>query len=194
MTAFYETPSSGPAAELAAKMRALIPVLETERLILRAPRMEDFNAFSEMLLGPRGTFYGDCKTREDVWAEFIQINVTWLLSGYGAWAAVDRSSQDIKGFFHLGAEPGDHETELGYVVSRDAEGQGLAFEACTALRNYALKTFQLPSLVSYVDAANTRSIDLAKRLGGMRDTKAEAAVAAEGDPCLVFRYAGPEAP
>ncbi|MEM6375152.1 MAG: hypothetical protein AAF686_02870 [Pseudomonadota bacterium] len=56
MTAFFETPSSGPSASLAAHIQSLVPVLETERLILRAPRMEDFNALANMLLGPRGKF------------------------------------------------------------------------------------------------------------------------------------------
>ncbi|MEM6482414.1 MAG: GNAT family N-acetyltransferase [Pseudomonadota bacterium] len=174
-------------------MQALVPVLETERLILRAPRMEDFNAMADMLLGPRGRFYGNCKTRDEVWGEFLQLTATWYLSGFGAWTAVDKETDEIVGFFQIGAEPGDHEPELGYVVSQKAEGRGFAFEASEAVRNYALAEFELSSLVSYVDAANSRSIALSQRLGGTRDAKAEALVAAEDDPCLVFRYAGPEA-
>lgn len=192
MTAFYQTPSSGPTAALAAQMQALIPVLETKRLSLRAPVMDDFNALVEMLLGPRGKYYGDCKTREELWSEFKQLTVTWYLSGFGAWTAVDKTTGEIRGFFNIGAEPGDHEPELGYVVSRDAEGHGFAFEASQAVRDYALSAFDLPSLVSYVDEENTRSVALAQRLGGTRDAKAEAVVAAEDNPCLVFRYARPE--
>ncbi|MEM9844221.1 MAG: GNAT family N-acetyltransferase [Pseudomonadota bacterium] len=193
MTAFFETPSSGPTAALAAQMRALVPVLETERLVLRAPCMEDFNALADMLLGPRGKYYGDCKTRDEIWGEFIQVTATWYLSGFGAWTAVDKATGEIQGFFQIGAEPGDHEPELGYVVSQQAEGKGIAFEASSAVRDFALDRFELSSLVSYVDAENTRSVALANRLGGKRDTQAEAIVAADGDPCLVFRYAGPEA-
>lgn len=193
MTAFYETPSSGPTAALAAQMQALIPVLETERLILRAPRMEDFNALADMLLGPRGKYYGDCQSREEIWSEFKQLTVTWYLSGFGAWTAVDKATGDIRGFFNIGAEPGDHEHELGYVVAENAEGEGFALEASQAVRDYVLTTFRLPSLVSYVDEGNVRSVALAKRLGGQRDAAAEAAIAEDEGPCLVFRYAGPEA-
>ncbi|MEM9500032.1 MAG: GNAT family N-acetyltransferase [Pseudomonadota bacterium] len=193
MTSFHETPSSGPTAALAAQIQALVPVLETERLILRAPKMEDFNAIADMLLGPRGKYYGDCKTRDEVWGEFIQLTATWYLSGFGAWTAVDKATGETRGFFHIGAEPGDQEPELGYVVAQDVEGQGFAYEACAAVRDVALRDFALGSLVSYVDAANTRSVALARRLGGTRDAKAEAAVAEIEAPCLVFRYAGPGA-
>ncbi|MEM8774592.1 MAG: GNAT family N-acetyltransferase [Pseudomonadota bacterium] len=193
MTAFHESPSTGPNAAIANRMQALIPVLQTERLVLRAPRIEDFDAIADLLLGERGKYYGNCQNREEVWGEFIQLTATWFLRGFGAWAVTDKISGRVLGFVHIGAEPGDQEHELGYVVSRDAEGTGVAFEACVAVREYALEVFKLPSLVSYFHEPNKRSVALAHRLGGKRDAKAEAATAALDDACLVFRHAGPEA-
>lgn len=192
MIPVYQTPSSGPTAALAVQIQGLIPVLETDRLILRAPRSEDFNALADMLLGARGQFYGDCSTRDEIWGEFIELTATWYLNGFGAWTAVDKSTGDIRGFFNIRAEPGDEAPELGYVVAPQVEGRGFAFEASQAVRDYALTTFALSSLVSYVNVENPRSVALAQRLGGTRDAQAEARLAAQGEPCLVFRYAAAE--
>ena len=49
----------------------------------------------------------------------------------------------------------------------------------------AFKNAAVPSLVSYIDRDNTRSIRLAERLGAVRD---DATATPNGDPCLVFRH------
>lgn len=188
MTSFFETAPSGPTAALAEAMQALVPILETERLVLRAPRIEDFDAFAAMVLGPQGRHYGDCETRADAWSEFILLTGTWYLRGHGAWTVTEKASGTVLGFVQIGAEPGDHEPELGFLLSQDVEGQGIGREAAEAVRAQALGPFALPSLVSYVDPANARSIALALRLGATRDEAAEALMSEE-DRTLVFRHA-----
>jgi len=188
MTAFHESPSTGPAATLAARIQAVVPVLETGRLTLRAPRIEDFSTFADMIKGPRGRYYGTSDCRKDAWRDFMQITGTWFLRGHGAWTVTKRETGEVLGFVHIGAEPGDMEPELGYVISADAEGRGIAFEAAQAVRDHALGALALPSLVSYVHPPNTRSAALAQRLGGTRDAVAEDALP-EDDKALVFRHA-----
>lgn len=184
---FHETAPTGPAAALAARMQALIPVLETERLILRGPRIEDFDAFADMIAGPRGAFYGQPETREDAWAIFMQLVGTWPLRGHGAWTVTDRATGTVLGMVHIGAEPGDMEPELGWVLAEETEGEGVAREAAGAVRALAFETLGLASLVSYVDDANTRSAALADRLGARRDPAAEAALPDAGK-CRVYRH------
>lgn len=187
MTAFHETAPTGATAGIASRIRAAIPVLQTERLVLRAPRVGDFSVFAEMLKGPRGRFYGQPKTRAETWAIFMQLTGTWLLRGHGAWTVTDRGTGNIFGFVQIGAEPGDQEPELGYLVSAEAEGRGIAFEAAAAVRDYAFETAGLPSLVSYVSTENTRSARLAERLGGQHDAAAARALPG-GGKCYVFRH------
>jgi RimJ/RimL family protein N-acetyltransferase len=193
VTAFHETAPKGPTAALAAAMKALVPVLQTRRLTLRAPAIGDFDAFAAMVLGPRGRHFGDCQTRAEAWAEFIQLTGTWYLRGHGAWTVTDRTDGTVLGFVQIGAEPGDAEPELGFIVSEAAEGRGIAREAAEAVRAQALGRFALPALVSYVDPENVRSIALAKNLGATRDPAAEAALP-DGDRPLVFRHAPRERP
>ena len=186
MRPFHETAPTGPTAARAAAMQALVPVLETPRLILRAPRIEDFDAFAAMVLGPQGEHYGSCQTREDAWAEFIQLCVTWLLRGHGAWTVTDKATSEVLGVVQIGAEPGDQEPELGWIVSEAAEGKGIAQEAAKAVREEALGGFALSSLVSYIHHRNHRSVALAERLGAIRDQAAEARL---DDEFRVYRHA-----
>jgi hypothetical protein len=45
MTRPHERPIPGPAADFAAALAALLPVIETDRPHLRAPRLQDFDAW-----------------------------------------------------------------------------------------------------------------------------------------------------
>ena len=63
----------------------------------------------------------------------IQEMLDWWLGyymrgdAYGFWAAIDRSSQEFLGWFHLRPDEGDapDEPELGYRLRRAAWGRGL---------------------------------------------------------------------
>ena len=163
-----ETPATGPAAALAARLQALVPILTTERLILRAPRIEDFSIYAEIVLSPRGTHL-HIDTREDAWYDFSAMVANWLFRGHGVWTITPKSGAASYGFVLLGFEPGDEAPELGYMITDAAEGQGIALEAAEAARHHAMETLGLQDLVSYVEATNTRSIALAERLGATRD-------------------------
>ena len=191
-TPFHESASAGPAAALAAGLQERVPGLETDRLILRAPRIEDFQVFADIVLGPQGRFYGAPQDRKAAWREFMQITGTWYFRGHGAWAAASRDSGDVLGFVNIGAEPGDMEPELGFLVAAEAEGKGIAAEAGAAVLEYAFGTLALDSLVSYVDPLNARSCRLLERLGARRDPAAEAALPGD-DKAFVFRHARQEA-
>ena len=71
-----------------------------------------------------------------------------------------------------------------------AEGKGYAFEAAQAARAHAFDVLGWETAVSYIDPGNARSIELAERLGAVRDP--EAAPFHEGD--LVFRHSAPGRP
>ncbi|MEQ9257590.1 MAG: GNAT family N-acetyltransferase [Roseovarius sp.] len=189
--AFYQRPSTGPCAALATRMQAVVPVLTTARLTLRAPMIEDFTGFAQMVLGPRGAHFGAPATAEEAWAIFLQMTGAWYLRGHGAWAVTLSDTGALLGFVQIGAEPGDREPELGWILSEEAEGKGYAREAAEAVRAQAFGPFALPSLVSYVDGANTRSLALAERLGATRDRAEEAALApilAPGESLAVYRH------
>ncbi len=104
MTARHEHITPGPAEALASRFRALVPALETERLILRAVGVQDFDAYAEIVCGERGKYVGGPMTREDAWYDFASLSSCWMLYGHGGWAVESRDGT-LLGFVILGLEP-----------------------------------------------------------------------------------------
>lgn len=189
MTARHLLPTPGPAADIAAVFAALVPQIATERTLLRAPRLDDFEAYRGIVGTERGRFMGGPMTDEDAWSDFIYLSSCWMLFGHGGWAVDDAESGELLGFVLLGLEPGDEDVELGFLFLEGAEGKGYAFEAACAVRDWGFRELRLPTLESYVDPANARSAALARRLGGMDETPADR----HPDEARVFRYRNPGA-
>ena len=164
------------------------PTLTTERLILRAPVLEDFEPYAAFFASPRSGWEDGPISRAAAWKEFAAVTGQWMLKGYGALSIEDRATGAYlgeTGVFHPASYP---EPELGWVLMAEAEGRGLAQEAARAVRAWAYRTLGLPTLVSYIAAGNARSIRLAERLGAVLDP---AAPLPELDGCLVYRHPGP---
>ena len=183
----HERPPTGPAAALAQRIAAQVPVLETERLWLRAPRITDFQVYARIACSQRAKFMGGPMTREEAWNDFARTSSVWLWRGHGAWIMAPKAGGDPLGVVVLGFEPGDREPELGIALVQAAEGRGLALEATRAARDYAFRSLDLPRLVSYVSPDNTRSVALMEKLGAKREP-------ALLDGSLVYRHAPPSAP
>ena len=182
MTFACETPRSGVAATFALALQGQLPTLATDRLILRAPRVTDFDTFVAIAGSERGAHLGGPMSREDAWADFSQMTATWLLHGHGVWTI--GHSGGVAGFVLLGFEPGDREPELGFLLTQSAEGQGIAFEAASAALDHAFSTLGWSTLVSYIEPDNARSIALTRRLGGLPDGE----IIEDGARTLVYRY------
>lgn len=183
MTFPCETPPTGTAARLAACMSAAVPRLETDRLILRAPDLTDFDAYASIAASPRGQ-YLQIPDREAAWLDFCQMVAGWALRGHGLWSVTARSDGRLLGFVVLGFEPGDPEPELGFMLTSDGEGRGFAREAAIAARRYAFARLGWTTLVSFVDERNDRSRHLAERLGAQLESR----IADADGITLVYRH------
>jgi RimJ/RimL family protein N-acetyltransferase len=193
MTLPHETPPTGATAELASRLRGVVPTLQAGRTRLRAMRIEDFPAWAEILCSDRARWMDGPYTRDTAFVEFEATAGAWPLRGHGGWTVEDPATGEVLGFVCLNMEPSDRETELGFFFREAAEGRGLASEAAASARDWAW-SMGLPSLVSYVDPENARSARLAQRLGAARDAEAEAEFAGTPDAGVaVFRHPRPEA-
>lgn len=164
------------------------PVLETDRLILRAPGPQDWLPFRAFLANPRSTFIRGGEARDDAqaWRAFCHVTGSWVARGYGSFIITlkgDDLALGLTGPWHPIDWP---ERELGWTLWSDAaEGQGIAREAAFAARAHAFRDLGWDTAVSYIDPANARSIALAERLGATRDRDA----AWPGEkPLLVYRH------
>ena len=165
----HEIAIPGPAAHFAATLSGMLPEIETARLRLRAPRLSDFDAWSEILTGPAAPHLGGPFDRDEAFIEFLASCGTWLLRGHGPWTVEPKAGGDVLGFVLLGFEPGDAEPELGYLFRPSAEGRGYATEAVQAARTHAFTALGLDRVVSYIAPENAASSRLARRVGAVQD-------------------------
>lgn len=143
----------------------MIPTLSTERLTLRAPRLDDFGAYAEFCASDRAKFVGGPLDRVEAWAKFCGLPGQWALRGYGRWIVADRDTDaplGIVGIYHPDDWP---EAELAWTMFEGGEGRGLALEAALAARAHVYATLGWTTTISCIDPDNARSAALARRLG-----------------------------
>ena len=161
-----------------------IPKLETDRLALRQPSMEDWPCFAELMLSQRSVFMGGPFSTDRAWGAFCHGIAQWQLLGYGNLTMENRHNGQCLGQIEINHGPLFPEPELGWQVYTFAEGKGYAYEAAMAMRQWAFEVRKLDTLVSYIDPENLRSRRLAERLGAKLDGNA-----VRQDPTdLVFRH------
>lgn len=168
MSPRHEIAPEGIPSAMAANVAAQIPALVSDALLLRAPKVEDFTLYAEVVCSERGKYMGGPMNRADAWWDFVQLASGWVLHGHGGWTIEDVDSGEALGFVILGLEPGDTQIELGFVLSEENEGLGIAYEAAQMARAFAFDTLRLSELASYIHKDNARSIALAERLGARR--------------------------
>ncbi|MEM9138761.1 MAG: GNAT family N-acetyltransferase, partial [Pseudomonadota bacterium] len=82
------------------------------------------------------------------------------------------------------------EPEIGWSLTAEGEGRGIAHEAALAARAYAYDTLGWTTAISLISPDNVRSIALAERMGCTREPDFEHA---EYGTMGVWRHPGPEA-
>lgn len=170
------------------------PVLETERLILRAPQASDVEPGIAFLTDDRSRYMGGPRTRFEAWRTMGHLFGHWVMRGYGMFIFCDRTSGDPLGAVGPFNPEGWTEPEIGWSVwSPSVEGKGLAHEAALAARAHAYDVLGWTTAISYIDPENARSIALAKRLGAQVDPDGTYPDLPGWDGTLVFRHPAPEA-
>jgi RimJ/RimL family protein N-acetyltransferase len=143
-----------------------VPVLETERLLLRGWREDDLDAYAAMLADPVVTeFIWRCPSRHDAWRSLAFMAGHWVVRGYGFWAATRKADGAFVGRIGLWNPEGWPALELGWALALEEWGKGYATEASRAARDFAFRELGVRKLVSHIDAANLRSQSVARRLG-----------------------------
>lgn len=165
--------------------------LETERLILRQWKAEDFEPFAEYYADETtARFVGGVSDRDQAWRRMASVIGHWVLLGYGLWAVEEKETGAFAGCVGLWKSPGWPELELGYWLVPSAWGKGYATEAGAAARDFAFETQNAETLVSYIDPENEPSKKVAERLGARLDGVIE--LMSFGPHC-VYRYPRPGA-
>lgn len=149
------------------------PRLETERLILRPIRVEDFEAWAEFAADAESMrFLGGPQPRAVAWRGFAAMAGSWALYGFGMFSVIEKASGRWLGRLGPWRPEGWPGTEIGWGMVRDAEGRGFAFEGARAAIDWAFATLGWTEIIHCIDDGNERSIALARRLGSVWQRRA----------------------
>lgn len=168
----------------------VIPTLETPRLVLRAPGLEDFAPMTAFYATDHAKFVGGPLTAELAWRALAMEAGHWLLQGFGRWTIVEKDTGQWVGMTGLWFPDGFPEQELGWDLAEHATGKGYATEAATAARAYAYDVLGWTTLISLVADGNEASAAVARRLGASLDGRFTHARFGAMD---LYRHPGPEA-
>lgn len=149
------------------------PVIETPRTILRAHRLDDFDAYATMWTDPGVTRFigGKPRTREESWMRFLRHAGLWSLLGYGFWAIEEKATGRFIG------EAGFHDLkrdiepriegipEAGWALAPAAHGAGFATEVVSRVLRWGEETFARSRTVCIIDPENATSLNVAKKCG-----------------------------
>jgi RimJ/RimL family protein N-acetyltransferase len=156
-------------------------VIETERLLLRLPVLEDAEAALALVTDPVAMeFIGGVHPNAASEPEFVVRRwlERWDDNGCGPFSIVRREDGrwlgrtgvlvwDVRTWTQTTfAGAGEHaQPELGWALAREHWGHGYATEAVRAVREWAYAERDVERLVSAIAPANVRSQRLAERLG-----------------------------
>jgi RimJ/RimL family protein N-acetyltransferase len=140
-------------------------VLSTDRLELRRFDLEDLDEFAALHADPEVTRFVHPFDRAEAEQRLRRDEDEWRERGHGLLAIVDAECGRFLGRTGLKHWPQFDETEVGWVLRRDAWGQGYATEAARACCEWGLRDFDVPYLTAMIGPGNDASTRVAERLG-----------------------------
>ena len=154
--------------------------LETDRLILRQPGLEDFEPLAAMMADAETTrFIGGQQEPAIVWRSLCGIVGHWSLRGYGFFSVWEKQTGTWLGRVGPWYPHGWPQPEIGWSLNRASWGKGYATEAATATMDWAFDTLGWADVVHLIHADNHPSQAVARKLGS-RDLGREVEVAGFG--------------
>lgn len=143
-------------------------MIETERLIIRPFRPDDFDLLAAMRADPEVSRYigGEmAQKREHVAARFKFYLSCYEAHGYGMFALLRKPDGLMIGCGGLQPLEDSGETEVGYSFAKDFWGQGYATEMAAAWLRYGFESARLERIVAVADPANKASWRVMEKLG-----------------------------
>ena len=166
-------------------------VFETSRLDVRRLRNEDLDALLHVYGDPDSMrWVGDGRPLSlaecDRWLVVTEEN--YRVRGYGMFAMVERTKDQVVGFCGLVHPGGQVEAEVKYALRRDCWGQGFATETVQALLDYAAHEHGLARVIATASTENIASHRVLEKVGMVR---AEIRRNADGSRTQVFSWRAP---
>ncbi len=169
------------------------PTLETERLVLRAHTLQDFELCFKMWADPVVAKYigGKPSTEQETWYRLMRYLGHWSLLGFGYWAVQEKQSGEFIGEvgfadFKRQMTPSIQGIpELGWALRSEFHTKGYATEALKKIMSWSDQTYQWRKTVCIITPENKVSVRVAEKCGYTLKTEAKM----NESPILLFERA-----
>jgi RimJ/RimL family protein N-acetyltransferase len=140
--------------------------LETSRLILRPPRLDDLDPLSEMMLDETAARYiGGVTPRAICWRQLMTMIGAWHAEGFAMFSVIEKASGRWIGRLGPWCPEGWPGTEIGWAIARDRWGLGYAGEGAAAATTWAFDTLGWSNVIHSIAPENRNSQRVAEKLG-----------------------------
>ena len=140
--------------------------IETPRLILRPPRLEDFEAYAAFAADAEAArFIGGVQPRNTAWRSFMAQAGAWHLQGISMFSVIAKSSGQWIGRVGPWMPDGWPGTEVGWGIARSQWRRGYAAEAAAAAIDWAFANLGWTEVIHIIDVDNVASAAVARKLG-----------------------------
>lgn len=151
----------------------LVPILETDRLLLRGHHADDFQDSAAMWADEEvvARISGIPSTSEQTWARLLRYSGHWYHLGFGYWVVESKADGSFIGEVGFGNFRRDTEPSLagtpeaGWVLNRRSHGKGYATEAVTAMLAWADENLDCSHTAAMFDPTHAASLNVAKKVG-----------------------------
>ena len=143
-------------------------ILETDRCLVRETTVEDVDAFYELYSDKEITEYMEPLFEDrDEEIEYTKsyIKNVYEFYGFGMWTVLDKTTGEVIGRAGVSYRDGYEMPELGFMIGKKYQRQGLAYEVCSAILKYMWENYAIDEVLIFIEPQNTPSILLAKKLG-----------------------------
>lgn len=145
----------------------MIPEVETERLLLRGPKPEDFSVYREFFADAEGSStYGGPMSADRAWRVLATDLGHWQLRGFGRWSVVVKKTGEMVGGCGLWWPEGYPRSELTWWIIPAHRRHGYATEASRAAVRFGYDTLKWPLVETHMNDENEPARRLAETLGG----------------------------
>ena len=140
--------------------------LETARLILRTPRLEDLDGWTEMMADEVTVrFIGGVAPRSICWRQLMTMIGAWHSTGFAMFSVIERETGRWIGRIGPWQPEGWPGTEIGWAIARDRWGRGYAVEGAIAATDWAFDTLGWTNIIHSIAPENLASQRVAQKLG-----------------------------
>jgi RimJ/RimL family protein N-acetyltransferase len=140
--------------------------IETPRLILRVPRLDDLDRWAAMMADEvAAQFIGGAAPREVTWRALMTMIGAWHATGIGMFSVIEKSTGHWVGRLGPWQPEGWPGTEVGWAIARECWGRGYAPEGAEAATDWAFDNLGWTNVIHSIDPANAPSQAVARKLG-----------------------------